>query len=147
MSTHVRTQLRQALQVALTGLPTTLDRVSINRSSPVPASRTPCLLVTTPSEEVEQMGMGVAYVMRNITVQVDAVASGDGIDDQLDQMAAEVEQAIFTVKEGFSAIKGDPLYQGMQLERDDSTSPPLGYLRMTYQISLITAATDPKTPL
>lgn len=143
---HVRTQLRTALQSALTGLPTTGSRVAINRSAPVAAAQTPCLLITTPGEEVEMLDAAGQYVRRRIAVQVEAVASGTTLDDQLDQMAAEVEAAIFSLRAAFPQSKSIE-YQGMQMERDDTSSPPMGSLRMLYQIQVITLATDPETAL
>lgn len=143
---HVRTQLRAALQAALTGLPTTGDRVSINRSAPVSSARTPCLLITTPAEEAERADVSGQYVSRVIAVQVEAVASGATIDEQLDQAAAEVEPAVFALRNVFPKIKSIE-YQGMQMERDDTASPPIGSMRMMYQIQLITLAADPETAL
>lgn len=145
---HIRTQLRAALQSALTGLPTTGDRVSINRSAPVSAARTPCLLITTSREEVEQIGSMVSpMIMRRITVVIEAAASGAGLDAQLDQIAVEIESAMAGLGLLNGLLKDAPRYTEAQIEHDDTASPPMGYLRLAYQLIAATATHNPASPL
>lgn len=145
---HVRTQLRQALQAALTSLPTTGPRVEINRSAPVSAARAPCLLITTPSERAAQIGtLSVPRVMRTVTVVIEAVAAGADLDAQLDQIGLEVEQAMAGVGLLGGLIKSPPQYSEMQMDREDTASPPVGYLRMAWQCDMATTHINPDTPI
>ena len=145
---HIRTQLRAALQSALTGLPTTGDRVSINRSAPVSAARTPCLLITTPREEIEQVGaMASPIIMRRITVVIEAAASGTDLDAQLDQIAVEVETAMAGIGMLNGMLKDAPRYTEAQIEHEDAASPPLGYLRLAYEFVVASATNNPASPL
>lgn len=146
--THVRTQLRTALQAALTGLPTTADRVEINRSAPVAASRAPCLLITTPSEHATQIGtLSVPRVMRTVTVIIEAVAAGADLDGQLDQISLEVEQAMAVIGLLGGLLKSPAQYTEMQLDREDTASPPVGYLRMAWQLDTATTHSNPDIPI
>lgn len=145
---HVRTQLRLALQAALAGLPTTGPRVEINRSSPVSAARAPCLLITTPSERAAQIGtLSVPLVMRTVTVVIEAVAAGVDLDAQLDQIGLEVEQAMAGVGLLGGLIKSPPQYSEMQMDREDTASPPVGYLRMAWQCDMVTTHINPDIPI
>ncbi|MDD3675887.1 MAG: hypothetical protein PHE98_10245 [Thauera propionica] len=145
---HVRTQLRQALQAALTSLPTTGPRVEINRSAPVSAARAPCLLITTPSERAAQIGtLSVPRVMRTVTVVIEAVAAGADLDAQLDQIGLEVEQAMAGVGLLGGLIKSPPQYSEMQMDREDTASPPVGYLRMAWQCDMATTHINPDIPI
>lgn len=146
--THVRAQLRTALQAALTGLPTTADRVEINRSAPVAASRAPCLLITTPSERATQIGtLSVPRVMRTVTVIIEAVAAGADLDGQLDQISLEVEQAMAGIGMLGGLLKSPAQYTEMQLDREDTASPPVGYLRMAWQLDTATTHSNPDIPI
>lgn len=145
---HVRTQIREALRTALTGLPTTADRVEINRSAPVAASRAPCLLITTPSERTTQIGtLSVPRVMRAVMVVIEAVAAGTDLDAQLDQIGLEVEQAMSGVGLLGGLLKGPPQYTEMQFDREDTASPPVGYLRMAWQCDTATTHSNPDIPI
>ena len=145
---HVRTQLREALRTALTGLPATADRVDINRSAPVSATRAPCLLITTPTERAAQIGtLSVPRVMRTVTVIIEAVAAGAELDAQLDQISLEVEQAMAGVGMLDGLLKSPPQYSEMQLEREDTASPPMGYLRMAWQCDMATTHSNPDIPI
>lgn len=145
---HVRTQLRTALQAALTGLPTTADRVEINRSAPVSAARAPCLLITTPSERATQIGtLSVPRVMRTVTVIIEAVAAGADLDGQLDQISLEVEQAMAGIGMLGGLLKSPAQYTEMQLDREDTASPPVGYLRMAWQLDTATTHSNPDIPI
>lgn len=145
---HVRTQLRAALQSALTGLPSTGDRVSINRSSPFSAARTPCLLITTPREDVEQFGaMSSPMIMRRVIVVIEAATTGSDLDTQLDQIAVEVETAMAGLGMLNGLLKNSPRYIEAQIEHEDAASPPLGYLRLAYELVVATATNNPESPL
>ena len=97
MAIHMRTRIRDAAKQALTGLPTTGANVFSGRVSPLKSSEKPGLLVFC---FVEDAGHGASNggptSERRPILKVEGVASGnDELMDTLDQMALEVEQALF----------------------------------------------------
>ncbi|WP_277080825.1 hypothetical protein [Thauera propionica] len=122
--------------------------MEINRSAPVSAARAPCLLITTPSERAAQIGtLSVPRVMRTVTVVIEAVAAGADLDAQLDQIGLEVEQAMAGVGLLGGLIKSPPQYSEMQMDREDTASPPVGYLRMAWQCDMATTHINPDIPI
>ena len=84
---HARTQIRNAVVAALTGLSTTGARVHASRMRPTDAL--PALLITTDAEVIEQGAQ--RRQMRTMDIVVRGLAKGgDGVDDTLDQIALEV---------------------------------------------------------
>jgi hypothetical protein len=95
---HVRTQIRDAVVTALTGLPTTGTRVFSGRARPMAKDSDPYWLVYATEERVDVHAMGADPVQeRTLTLMVEgrAVASdAEAIEVLLDQIAAEGEPAI-----------------------------------------------------
>lgn len=90
---HVRTQLRTAIVAALTGLATTGARVYAGRS--LPLGVTPALAIYTWPDTPTEDSEGKCVILHALTVEVQGYFSG-GTDDDLDQIAVEVEGAMYT---------------------------------------------------
>ena len=92
---HIRTQVRAAVEAALMGLPATQDRVFLTRTYPLEHKRLPALLVYVLDEQSQPAEMGENRdIERQMTVTIEAIADGKGFDDELDQIAIEVETAL-----------------------------------------------------
>lgn len=92
---HVRKQIRDAVVTALTGLPITGTSVYAGRAYPIPAA--PSLVVMTwPDDPLDVQEESEAGCIRAhaLTIEVHGHFS-NGDDDNLDQIAVEVEEAIY----------------------------------------------------
>jgi hypothetical protein len=93
---HARRSIVAAAVAVLTGLPTTGTRVKPGRAAPMPVAQAPYLLVYGRIERSAPITIGRGRkLQRELTLRVEAVtASADDSDDQVDQIAAEVEAAL-----------------------------------------------------
>ncbi|TXH90351.1 MAG: hypothetical protein E6Q78_05265 [Rhodoferax sp.] len=144
---HMRTQIRQALVAALTGLPATGARVFVNSVYELRASDLPCLLVQTGDEpQIDAMVVAGTAQQRQHLVMVKAVAKqASGLQDALDQMLLEVEGAL-----ALSTLGG--LVKRMELKAIATTDSaaldtPVGELTATWFVTYLTPTTNPDTHL
>ena len=94
MSDHVRKQIRNAAKGALQGLGTTGDRVFVSRVYPLLSAKLPGLLLFTPAEDSAREDSPTDS-MRDVTLQVHGVVRiSENLEDELDDIALEVEQAL-----------------------------------------------------
>ena len=101
---HIRTQVRDAVVAALTGLPTTGPRVFVMRTYPLDHERLPALLIYVLDEQSMPAEMGDAReIERQMSVTIEAIADGKGFDEELDKIAVEVEKAL-TLSAGLGGI-------------------------------------------
>lgn len=136
--THVRQQVREAVVAVLSGLPATGGNCFSMRTYPRGEKRHPALLVYILQEQSQTSGMGGAGrdLQRLITVTVEAQAQGAGFEDTLDQIAVEVEAALFANRK-LCGLAIDTTLVETRLElaadRDDRRS---GVLILTFQVSV-----------
>ena len=94
MSDHVRKQIRNAAKGASQGLGTTGDRVFVSRVYPLDKVKLPGLLIFTPAEDSARED-SPTDLMRDMTLQVHGVVRiSENLEDELDDIALEVEQAL-----------------------------------------------------
>lgn len=95
MATHVRRQIREAVETALDGLPSGAHVVK-PRGHAVPRVRLPAVRVVALEEAAEPDVMGDGGTLaRRVTVTVQALAEGgDDLENVLDDLAGEVETAV-----------------------------------------------------
>lgn len=94
---HLRTQIRNAVKTALTGLATTGANVYASRVWPVRAGIMPGLLIYTPAEakEVATMGGADRTIERTTDLYVEAyIEATSALEDTIDQIELEVEEAL-----------------------------------------------------
>jgi len=98
MAAHLRTQIRQAIHEIVLGLPSVGQNVFLSRRVPLAEEHIPAICIYTLSEESGPDTMGGSRRMRRILdVGVECLTfDTDALDDELDQMAYEVEEAIAT---------------------------------------------------
>ena len=143
MSNHVRKQIRNAVKGALQGLATTGDRVFVSRVYPLDQAKLPGLLVFTPGEDSGREDSPTES-MRDVTLQVHGVVRiSSNLEDELDDIAFEVEQALDALGDaGFAKI-----YHGIQgtistLAGED-VDQPHGAIAMEFLYTYRTAAGSP----
>lgn len=143
MGDHVRKQIRNAAKAALQGLATTGDRVYVSRVYPLDAAKLPGLLLFTPAEDSGREDSPTES-MRDMTLQVHGiVAISSNLEDELDDIAMEVEQALDTL--GLAGLA--KIYHGIQgtvstLAGED-VDKPHGAIAMEFLYTYRTAAGSP----
>lgn len=142
---HIRKQIRDAIKAALTGLALTGSRVYVNRLSPVAATDTPCLVIQTPSEDLNNLRLlGPVHYERTLAVTIDAYVSGATLDDQLDAVCAQIEPAIANAG-SLSGLTDYPLtLESVRFEFEDQASPPVAVARLRLTAQTTTLAATPE---
>lgn len=139
---HHRQVIREAIATALTGLVTTGARVYQSRLHPLEPSKLPCLLVNTDSEDTETITMHPMPLLdRQLTITVRCIAKvSQNLDDVLDTMMAEVEQAIGgnTLNDAVKTLE----LKTINIEMESETDKPVGIATMSFLTSYMTAANN-----
>lgn len=93
---HVRRQIRERVGTTLTGLATTAARVYQTRTVSLPDSLLPALCIYTLSEaSASEHGDTPRSQMRELRLAIEGYARATAdLDDTLDQIAVEVEEAM-----------------------------------------------------
>jgi hypothetical protein len=143
MANHIRQQLREDAETTVTGLTTTGTNVFSGRSYPLEESKLPCLLVFTKSETSEYISLtSPRRKERTVDLVIMGVAkAASGLDDTLDLISKEVEEAIEAdVTLGGTAKDLELVTTEIALE--DGGSQPLGTIELTFQVIYNTAEAD-----
>lgn len=144
---HARQQIREAVAAAVTGLATTGTNVFVNKITPQEAESLPNLLVYTDGESSEADAMGASRgLMRALDVVIDATAEGEGIDDTLDTIAAEVEVAI-AGDAALAALVKDITLTSTAVSRSAAGQTPMMGLRLTFSAQYRTRRGVPGTSI
>lgn len=142
---HMRTQIREAVATALTGLSTTGANVYQSRVYAIDSNDLPALRIYTESETSETHSVtGPRPLLRTLQIIVEGVARATAdVDDVIDQIAAEVEAAI-----GGSNLSGlvyDLILTGTELTLSREAEQPTGMVRMTWMTQYRTLENDAET--
>ena len=127
---HARTQIRNQLITTLTGLMTTGSNVFNSRV--YNHDVLPCISVYTLSEELGEESSLKQFRLLNVMVEVRAKAA-DNLEDTLDQIGVEVENAIFN--NGDTTLSGkckDFDYEGLDIELSGEAEQPFGLMTMRF---------------
>lgn len=145
MADHVRKRIRDAVVTTLTGLTTTGSRVFRSRVYSVEASTLPCLLVYTPSEIVDLETGTLDAPQRLLNVNVHGIVKAtEDLDDDLDQIAKEVETAMRT-DITLGGLSHGLDYSGYDTDLTSEGDQPHGTITLTYIIKYRTPFGDPTT--
>jgi len=133
---HIRKTIREHVVTTITGLSTTGSNVYETRYFPLQTGNLPALIVYTLDETVEDytLGQNTRTQFRALNLIIEAHCRGTAnIDDTLDTIAEEVEEAMVTdISRGGNA-KDTKL---VSTEVDfDTASQKTGLMRLTYLIS------------
>ena len=133
---HIRKSIREHVVTTVTSLSTTGSNVYETRYFPLQTGNLPALIVYTLDETVEDytIGQNTRTQLRSLNLIIEAHCRGTAnIDDTLDTIAEEVEEAMVTdITRGGNA-KDTKL---VSTEVDfDTASQKTGLMRLTYLIS------------
>ena len=136
---HVRKAIREHVVTTITSLSTTGSNVYETRYFPLQTANLPALLVYTLDETIEDytMGSNTRTQHRSLNLIIEAHCRGTAnIDDTLDTIAEEVEEAMVTDVTRAGNAKDTKLVS-TEIEFD-TASQKTGLMRLTYLISYST---------
>jgi hypothetical protein len=147
MANHVRQQIREAVALRLTGLETTGTRVYQSRLIVLQADELPALLIATNSESIELIDIGInALQQRTLTISVTALVKAiDSLDDMLDTVIKEVEQAMSAslTANTLDGLVKDLVLTGIEIEMNSDMEVPAGQAVLTFNANYYTRAQAP----
>lgn len=146
MVDHARKLVRVAAVTDLTGLTTTGANVFTSRVSPLTESEMPGMFVMLRDESADWDAIGTIARTGQLVVEAWAVG-GDGLEDKLDTIAAEVEAKIYARDGELAELLmniGAPRTQ-IDLPAGDDSSRRHGIIRILFPVTYRTAETDPTT--
>jgi len=143
MSDHIRKQIRKAAVASLTGLATTGSRVFESRIYPLDRAKLPGLLVYTTTEDSGREDSPIELMRDVVLLVVGVVRISENVEDELDDVAMEVEIALDAL--GLAGLA--KIYHGIQgtvstLEGDDADKPH-GAIAMEFLYTYRTATGAP----
>jgi hypothetical protein len=143
---HVRTQIRNAVVARLTGLPLTGLNVFASRVYPIEDSQLPALMVNTDAEEIEPNAAGVLIRSLTLAVRVLVRKPGGGLDDDLDTIAEDVEEAM-ALGPLLPGASEQITLTSLAVEFDREADAPFGVLTLNYRIDYVTTSAAPGSAL
>lgn len=144
---HVRTQIRDAVVTLVSGLTATADRI-VQHRRPLPQDRLPALRVFVQEEAIERQTIHApALLERTVAIRIEGVASGEEYQDDLDQIALEVEGAIAADSTLGGLINGGMTPSAVDTSEGNDGDRPVGTLALTYQAQYLVNSDAPDTAL
>lgn len=143
---HVRKTIRDDITTTLTGLTTTGSNVYQTRFYPLAEAKLPGLCIYTNSESTETSTLKTPRTqMRTMEVMVEAYVKGvSNIDDTLDTIAVEVEEALATdITRGGNAK--DTKVASFEATFTGDGDQPVGVGRFTVEVLYATLENDIET--
>ena len=144
---HVRQQIREAVETRITGLTTAGTNVFSSRVYALGEAKLPALTIYTKDESAGISNMA-RDLKRTLTIVIEGYAKGTAnLDDTLDTIAAEVEGAMGSD----GSLNGVGKIIGLTGTEVDivggDTDKPVGVVRLSYNIVYLTSAADAETAL
>ncbi len=140
---HARTAIRDNVVTTLTGLATTGANVSKTRVYPFAADKLPRVSVYTKSESSEYATVTrPRTIIRSLVAAVEVMVQTD-VDDDIDQIAAEIEEAIYADVTRGGLAKDTRI---VSFEADFSGDPdqPVGSAVILLEIDYVTIEGAPE---
>jgi hypothetical protein len=138
---HARAQIRYAVVDLVTGLPTTGQRVYPSRVFSLDETDLPSTSVFTKGEDVSTNAPSITQRKISLVLEGHAIVD-ELIDDVLDQIAAELEQAMA----GSLVVAGQTLtaqLQQTEFEFLGDSETKVGLVRLTYLVPYATRRATP----
>lgn len=149
MPDHIRKQVRAAAVADLTGLATTGANVFTARVAPLTSAEMPGLVIMLRGETSQYDTQSPPTIARDGRLVVEGRAQGgDGLEDLLDQIAAEVETQIYTAGEALDLLLmdiGAPTTEIDLPEPPEGVAARTGVIRMLFPVTYRSLASDPTT--
>lgn len=143
---HVRKSIRDNITTTLTGLTTTGSNVFQTRFYPLAEAKLPALAIYTKSETTEYGTVHVPRTqIRTLDVTVEAYVSGNtNVDNTLDTIATEVEEALATdLTRGGNAKETKVISFDADFSGDGEN--PVGIGRFAIEVVYVTLENDIET--
>jgi len=123
---HLRKQIRDRIITNVTNLTSTGSRVFQTRLYPIASVSLPTLLVYTVSETSEPETMSrPRKIIRRVDFALEGMVNGtSGLDDSLDAIAKDVEEAILT-DPTCNALAKDTVLTGTEIDYNASGEQPV----------------------
>jgi len=141
---HLRTQIRDAVANAITGLPLTGPNVFKRRSNPINPKELPALSVYTPSDVFDSDFAAMDCVnARTLTINI--IGNVEGVDESvLDQLELEVNRALIADFETglLSGLTDFIVNASTSITFDGEAGKEVGEILMEYEISYRTDRKD-----
>ena len=147
MVEHVRKAIRAAAKTDLTGLATTGANVFTSRVAPLDATEMPGMFVMLRDERAEWDAVqGKIARIGNLVIEA-WDEGGDGLEDKLDRIAAEVEAKIYSRSGALYAMlmNIDAPTTQIALPAGDDASRRIGIIRILFPVTYRTQELDPTT--
>ncbi len=141
---HARQQIREAVATLVTGLTTTGSNVYQSRVYPVQDSNLPCLMVSTLQDEVMEHYDGTKQVRELVVTISGHVKASTDMDDTLDDIAEQVESALY----GDQELSGLAKFGGLMsanIELSGEAESPVGVVEMEFKYIYSINGTTPGT--
>ena len=144
---HIRKQIRDKVARKLDFLNTTKRNIFKGRFYGIQAAKLPALLIYTSSESAEVTTMGTGRNSdRILTLVVEGYAKSNAvIEDTLDQIAVEVEEALANTT--LDGLIRDIEYNGFELDANADPEQTVAVIRLTFSIEYSVAEDDVETAL
>lgn len=134
--THPRKQIRDAAVAVLTGLSLTGAHVFASRVRPLLDAELPALRVFSRESQLEALSLsGTGASQFDLTLGIEIVVKlTDGLDDQIDAIAAEVEAALAAAPDS-TWLGGTVGGISTDIDFDEETNLPTGIARLAVSIT------------
>lgn len=141
---HARRTIRESVGSLLRSSSITGTRVFENRLYPVQEKELPCLLVITEGDRSENItSSNNPQQQRNVRVLIRAIVkSSRELDDEMDDICAQVETAIAGASFSFRAQRQ---YIGTENRESIIGNQPTGEATLFYEFTVRTKENDPQT--
>lgn len=142
---HIRKLIRDNIETALTGLSTTDGRVYKTRVYPIAENRLPGLAIYTREESIEYATITKPRTqMRSLVVSVEIYVKGQAdYDDELDQIASEIEVALYSdpTRGGYAK---DTMVTSFDCDFSGDGDQPVARATMQISVDYVTLENNPE---
>jgi hypothetical protein len=145
---HRRHIIRNAVREQLLEKTAAADRVFKSRVVPFKRLQLPALAVYALEEPVDPESRSTAprELTRNLQLRVECVvAASEDVDDAMDALALQVEDAI-DADETFGGEAADAILASTSLEIGERGDQPIGVVSLTYAVTYYTRPSDAADP-
>lgn len=144
MAEHIKTQLRDTAVTLLAGLSLTGNRVFKGRVHALQDEELPCLLIATPSEDIQYLTMDYPRRVESlVTLSVNAVTkNNDELDDVLDTIEKET-RAVLGSNPVLGGLAKDCTITGVTTGLHGEGEKPRGMTAMLFSVKIHTRENAP----
>jgi len=145
MADHVRRQIREAIGVTLTGLSTTGARVFQSRVYPLETASLPGLLIYSRDETSLPLTIHEPRMLqRGLRLEIVGVAEAtSNLDDELDQIAKEVEIALAMPVANLVGLAKSIVLASTAINMQGTSQKPTGSITLLYDVDYFTFENAP----